>query len=90
MAKKMSPKRTPRTPIPTNIARQLTHTVDFFEPNEPWVNVPGYTQPRAPSKQRNVWAPVRRRKYMSPLFRTCQAQTTGRKLDPWFKIARNV
>ena len=78
-------KRTPRTPAPTNFARQLTRTVDIFDPDEPWVNVPGFRENRMSSK--HVWAPVRKMKYTS--LPMCKPLTVG-QLDPLFVAVEDV
>lgn len=55
------PSHQPRTPGATNLARQVTHTVDMFEHDEPWVNVPGFAIPQPLVEgMRQVWAPVRK------------------------------
>ena len=70
-------KRSPRTPSPTNFARQLTHTVDIFDPDEPWVNVPGFHENRMSTK--HVWAPVRKMKYTS--LKMCKPLTMRQLFD---------
>ena len=61
MVTQSTPKRTPRQPRHTNLARQVVKPVDMFEPNEKWVNVPSFTVPKSPNEWTpyQVWAPVR-------------------------------
>lgn len=82
-----TPKRTPRQPKNTNLARQVVYPVDMSEPNEKWVNVPGFEMPKAPKEweRHQVWAPVKRRKF-SEYGGFCPLQT---HLSEW-KIARNL
>tara|TARA_B110000003_G_C16494765_1_gene474969 strand:+ start:495 stop:752 length:258 start_codon:yes stop_codon:yes gene_type:complete len=85
MAMELLIKRTPRTPSPTNFARQLTRAVDIFDPDEPWVNVPGFHENRMSTK--HVWAPVRKMKYTS--LSMCKPLTVG-QLDPLFEEVEDV
>jgi len=90
-----TPKRTPRQLKHTNLARQVVYPVDMFEPNEKWVNVPGFEMPKAPKEweSRQVWAPVRvkRRKRVSeyggvpPLQEHLNGWNTARNLDREFE-----
>tara|TARA_B100000575_G_C23005422_1_gene579294 strand:+ start:547 stop:807 length:261 start_codon:yes stop_codon:yes gene_type:complete len=77
-----TPKRTPRQVGHTNLARQVVYPVDMFEPNEKWVNVPGFGTPKSPNEWtvHQVWAPVRVKQQ-----RVLETKGTIRNLDQEFE-----